>query len=44
MSIATRLTNALLRAWQGSVPHEEWQRLEPRAVRADCSSQLEFGR
>src|SRR5579863_5791696 len=43
MSVATRLTPALLRAWQGSVPHEEWQRLERSALRADCISQLEFG-
>jgi glutamate dehydrogenase len=34
----------LLRAWKGSVPNEEWNRLDQGALRADCSFQLEFGR
>jgi glutamate dehydrogenase len=39
-----QLLAALLRAWRGSVPEEEWRQLEPAALRADCASQLEFGR
>jgi glutamate dehydrogenase len=44
MSVSIRLTAVLLRAWRSSVPHEEWQRLDQAALRADCTSQLEFGR
>src|ERR1039458_9065721 len=39
-----QLTAALLRAWQGSVPQEEWRRLDVAALRAACAAQLEFGR
>jgi glutamate dehydrogenase len=39
-----QLTSALLRAWQGSVPQEEWRRLDQPALRTACSAQLEFGR
>ena len=43
MSISTRLRPVLLRAWKGSVPEEEWQRLDQSTMRAACSGQLEFG-
>src|ERR1019366_7292027 len=39
-----QLTAALLRAWQGSVPQEEWRRLDEAALRQACAAQLEFGR
>jgi len=38
------LTAALLRAWQGSVPQEEWRRLDEATLRSACAAQLEFGR
>jgi len=38
------MTTALLHAWRGSVPSEEWRRLDQAMLRADCASQLEFGR
>jgi glutamate dehydrogenase len=39
-----QLRATLLRAWKGSVPREEWERLDPAMLRADCAAQLEFGR
>ncbi len=39
----SQITGALLRAWQGSVPQEEWRRLDQAALRADCAAQLAFG-
>ena len=33
----------LLRAWQESVPSEEWRRLDQGVLRADCAALLEFG-
>ena len=44
MNRRSLMTTALLRAWKGSVPTEEWNRLDQAALRADCSAQLEFGR
>src|SRR5579871_6391937 len=40
---SVRMRNVLLRAWQGSVPQEEWQRLDSRAMLAACAAQLAFG-
>jgi glutamate dehydrogenase len=37
------LAAALLRAWEGSVPSEEWRQVDPDVLRAECVSQLEFG-
>jgi len=37
------LTDTLLRAWRGSLPQEEWSRLDQTALRAACAAQLEFG-
>jgi glutamate dehydrogenase len=37
-------TAALLRAWEGSIPQEEWRRLDQRVLRADCAALLAFGR
>jgi glutamate dehydrogenase len=39
-----QLTRALWRAWQESVPTEEWRRLDATALHAACASQLEFAR
>src|ERR1019366_4825563 len=39
-----QLTAALLRAWQGSVPQEEWRRLDVAALRAACAAQLQLRR
>jgi glutamate dehydrogenase len=39
-----QLTAALLRAWKGSVPLEEWRSLDEATLRAACAAQLEFGR
>ncbi|HEY6453242.1 MAG TPA: NAD-glutamate dehydrogenase [Steroidobacteraceae bacterium] len=44
MSAGRSLAAALLRAWQGSVPKEEWRLLDRAALRAACASQFEFGR
>jgi glutamate dehydrogenase len=38
-----QLTAALLRAWQGSVPLEEWRSLDESTLRAACAAQLRFG-
>jgi glutamate dehydrogenase len=35
--------STLLRAWQESVPSEEWRRLDHRVLRADAAALLEFG-
>src|SRR5665213_4511692 len=37
------LTDTLLRAWRGSLPQEEWSRLDQTALRAACAAQFEFG-
>ncbi len=39
----TQMTAVLLRAWQESVPSEEWRRLDQAVLRADCAALLEFG-
>ena len=39
----TQLLSTLLRAWQESVPSEEWRRLNHGALRADAAALIEFG-
>ena len=38
-----QLLSTLLRAWQESIPTEEWRRLDQGVLRADCAALLEFG-
>jgi glutamate dehydrogenase len=39
-----QLSARLLRAWQDSVPREEWRRLDQGSLRAACSAQIQFAR
>src|ERR1700729_2155608 len=39
----TQLLSTLLRAWQESVPSEEWRRLDHGVLRADAAALIEFG-
>ena len=39
-----QLSAKLLRAWQDSVPREEWRRLDQSSLGAACSAQIQFAR
>jgi glutamate dehydrogenase len=39
-----QLSAKLLRAWQDSVPREEWRRLDQGSLRAACTTQIQFAR